>query len=292
MINIITFLFKPNIIIVEPFRRINMSINIKLFLLFFYSYFQERINSGILNISTEADDIISINVDDISYDILCNNNLEVNRAKTLIGEEDVLRFLREKFDNGSVFYDIGANIGTHSLYMSKLNRDNIIISFEPERENFAHFVRNISYNEAHNIDAHNIGLGSSISFGNLFLFSGLPGDGGNTLVPVDNAKTQNIILSDLDTYMNLKQLPYPDFVKIDVEGYELQVLLGMKNILSTIKPSLLIELHPKYLESQFGNAKIVHHFLDLIDYSVIEIPLLTRGSQIFIYANPKNKILH
>ena len=61
---------------------------------------------------------------------------------------------------------------------------------------------------------------------------------GNT----DNLPKRNIPINLLDEVIVEKSLPQPDFIKIDVEGFEYDVLLGAKNTLSNSKPILFIEI--------------------------------------------------
>ncbi|HEY6895043.1 MAG TPA: FkbM family methyltransferase, partial [Rhodanobacteraceae bacterium] len=56
-------------------------------------------------------------------------------------------------------------------------------------------------------------------------------------------------------------LPDPDFVKIDVEGLELEVLRGMTDVIARRRPALYIEIHGADMEKKLENVTAVAEFL-------------------------------
>jgi hypothetical protein len=69
----------------------------------------------------------------------------------------------------------------------------------------------------------------------------------------------------IDTLAN--QFALPDLIKIDVEGFELEVLKGAEGLLSNKKPALVIEIHPRQLELSGGNEAALFEFLESYEYS-------------------------
>jgi hypothetical protein len=65
-----------------------------------------------------------------------------------------------------------------------------------------------------------------------------------------------------------KQIPLPDFIKIDVEGYEYKVLQGAKNTLRSSKPILFIEIAKTFNDRHFTNKDFlsIFTFLSSLDY--------------------------
>ncbi|WBW96620.1 FkbM family methyltransferase [Oceanirhabdus sp. W0125-5] len=240
-----------------------------------------------LNENKIKKEIVRVNVNEISFEICCNNLNEYLRATTLIGESEVLSFLKKKIRPNDVFYDIGANIGTHSIFIAKCYDTVKVHSFEPEIKNYNDLLQNINYNKLTNITTHKIALGDERKNQNLYLYSENAGEGGNSIVPIKGKKTQLIDVWDLDSYRIHNKIDLPNLIKIDIEGYELQALIGMMKTLQQSKPKLLIELHPKKLLQQFGDINIVKDFLITQNYKVTDLTILERKGQLFIYAIPK-----
>ena len=60
----------------------------------------------------------------------------------------------------------------------------------------------------------------------------------------NNLKTrESIQIKSLDEIYDTLKLKKPDLIKIDVEGYEIEVLKGSKNLLKKLKPTIIIEIH-------------------------------------------------
>ncbi len=172
-----------------------------------------------------------------------------------------------------VFLDIGANIGNHTLYFSKiLKRD--VYAFEPVRENYNLLRKNILINDLKNIKTFNIALGmcnSKVTLRQNYQ------DNSGTWEIVDY--TGDIDIIPLDDININKKISY---MKIDVEGHELEVLKGAINTIKTNLPLLSIEFHS-------GNKfKELKDFLSTLGY--VEILVLGRSNNaIFIHSSKISK---
>jgi FkbM family methyltransferase len=80
--------------------------------------------------------------------------------------------------------------------------------------------------------------------------------------------TRTISVITLDAIVQEKQIPLPDFIKIDVEGYEYKVLQGAKNTLRSSKPILFIEIAKTFNDRHFTNKDFlsIFTFLSSLDY--------------------------
>ena len=197
--------------------------------------------------------------------VYIDNNVESQRAKKVY-EKKILAYLNNLITTPMVIYDIGANIGLYSLILAREYPSSQIHAFEPERQNFFKLIRNIELNLLKNVTAHLIAAGEERKIGSLYLQGELPGQGEHSLVnPVSKLYTP-IEVWDLDTYVRIKKVPSPDLVKIDVEGYELQVLKGMAGLLKSKKPKLIIEVHQCLIKEQQ-----LYKFLKKYKYTIKEI---------------------
>lgn len=165
-------------------------------------------------------------------------------STSLSGEGNVIsNFIDEhSAQNTYIFFDVGANIGQYSTMLyQKLNsrRANFVIySFEPGKFTYSQFLKNTS--NFKNLHPYNIALGSVIS--NQELFSDFAGSGLASLYKRDLKYYNNELRSEgvvevktLDSFCMEHQIEKIDFLKLDVEGSELNVLKGAKNMLANGK---------------------------------------------------------
>ena len=78
-------------------------------------------------------------------------------------------------------------------------------------------------------------------------------------------------MDTLDNQIITNNLPKPDFVKIDVEGLEMDVLDGMRGITKNCKPKLSIEIHDINVQSKIENVQRIVEFLIAREYSIYHI---------------------
>lgn len=144
--------------------------------------------------------------------------------------------------------DVGSNIGNHTLYFSRFFKK--VFSFEANKDIFQ--VLNLNTRLKKNIEIYNYAASdkNKKSFLNIDI-SNISGSGlSNNLINSKN-NTTSIKLDSL--FKNTKNIK---LIKIDVEGHELQVLLGAKNILLGNKPIVLFEQHPQDFD-EHGNSKCI-----------------------------------
>lgn len=153
-----------------------------------------------------------------------------------VGESELRKYFN--LEEGS-FLDIGANVGKYSVIMgSKLKDMGEVFSFEPEPSNLNSLVRNIKLNRLNNV--HVIPLACSRKRGRLEFYIDPNNSGGHSLVRKTNQKI--IVETDkLDNIVENKKIKNIKLIKIDVEGAELDVLIGSKKTLKKYKPKIIFE---------------------------------------------------
>ena len=142
-----------------------------------------------------------------------------------------------------VVLDIGANYGFISLALqTNLNEHAIIHSFEPHPEIFKTFQKSISENGITNITLTNVAIGSE----DCEIALNLYGQTSNILGSDKDIKGKALIKQiNLDNYL-LENNIQPNFIKIDVDGYEMNVLNGLKQTIAKFKPIMVIETNDDY----------------------------------------------
>jgi|TARA_Y100000294_G_scaffold145701_1_gene140991 FkbM family methyltransferase len=190
-----------------------------------------------------------------------------------------------------VILDVGANIGMYSICYSKLFSDANIYAFEPVKKNYQTLIQNIKNNKIKNIIANNFGLLDKKKF----LKIGIPdpsthkrykqniNDGLFSIFA--KKKKFKIKVDSLDAFIKKKKINKIDFIKIDVEGAEFQVLKGAKKTISKYKP--IIQLEFNELTEVLGNKKInfFQNFAKKFDYKIY---YLTKGYNLKKNINLKN----
>ena len=139
---------------------------------------------------------------------------------------------------GMVVADVGANIGYLTLFFCRAvgPRGNVF-AFEPETDNFRELARTVEHNQIEWCTTLNCACG--ISDQPAYLAAGL-----NGYIQPDSTGLANCRMVSLDSFVNERKLSNVDLVKIDVEGFEAQVLSGMLEILQHHRPILYVEVHP------------------------------------------------
>jgi FkbM family methyltransferase len=159
-------------------------------------------------------------------------------------EKGILYLMRDivKDKQDAIFIDVGANVGHHSLFISKYCKE--VHSFEPYDKVKDILLSKLLINNCNNIIVHNVGLGSKSEFLDFFAPVGRNIATGSFMA--DHAKDNNIKIGKLEIvegnlFISKLQLPKIDLIKIDVEGFEKYVLLGLKATLDKYRPFVVME---------------------------------------------------
>jgi FkbM family methyltransferase len=152
--------------------------------------------------------------DDATFNFCMDASYSNHLESLLLREEDPI-----------IFIDIGANVGIFSLIAAKNSRIKAIHSFEPDPESFHYMSLNVYRNSAKNMTIHNFAIGQR--FGEILL-TRTPGHSGvSKIVSKEDPRADSSIKIKMvnHEYFNLLFTGDDDyFIKIDVEGYEFDVL--------------------------------------------------------------------
>jgi FkbM family methyltransferase len=144
-----------------------------------------------------------------------------------------MSFLLHVLRPNDVFVDVGANIGSYTVLAASV-RGARSIAIEPVPTTFRHLLRNVGLNAIHDrVSLHNIGVGSTAR---RLKFTSAR-DCVNHVVADDEATASDIIEVDVRTLDDVVGEAMPVLIKIDVEGYEAEVIDGAASTLA--KDSLL-----------------------------------------------------
>ena len=180
-----------------------------------------------------------------------------------------------------MFYDVGANIGTHSLAISKILGSRVQVrAFEAQRQIFNMLCGTIALNGLDNVYCYNNAVsdkkGEEIKIN--LLDYGSPNNFGalEILVP-KNSDQQGVTYSNTENVATLRLDDFEehvDFIKIDVEGMEDRVIKGANVLISQYRPGFFVEIHKtdsKFILDYFQSIGGYIGFLNNIDLILLPI---------------------
>ncbi|MEM2045735.1 MAG: FkbM family methyltransferase [Candidatus Bathyarchaeia archaeon] len=154
----------------------------------------------------------------------------------------VERFLKE----GMTVLDIGAHHGFYTILAAKkVGPSGRVIAFEPSPRERRRLLRHLKLNRCTNVKVEPLALASKEGETTLFLVDGRDTGCNSLRPPAVSEPTKEITVSTmaLDSYLEKEGIYRVDFIKMDVEGAELEVLKGAKRFLErTPRPVILCEV--------------------------------------------------
>lgn len=176
-------------------------------------------------------------------------------------------------ENKKVVIDVGVNIGAVLLNFACHSPEGSIIGFEPDERNFQKAKANLELNKLDNIEIIRKGLGSETTRAKIFKVNE-NNEGMNRILVGANLPDGGVPFSEieiirLDDFAAERGFESIDLIKIDVEGYELNVLRGAEQTLREFSPTLFIEVDDNNLKAQNGSARALVLFLKGLGYDVV-----------------------
>jgi len=150
------------------------------------------------------------------------------------GELKVIDYLKKNLPKSrNIFFDVGANIGEYSFFLFNSFKTAKIYSFEPSLKTFNRLVENVK--EFGGVKPINIGLGDKNEKRILYI-----DDKQSSISTLHNRKVnlkgkEEINIMKLDTFCKMNDIDKIDFLKMDVEGNEFNILLGAREMLKNRK---------------------------------------------------------
>ena len=174
-----------------------------------------------------------------------SRELSVYQIHEPLTTELVKRFLKP----GMNVVDIGGNLGYYALLEAQMVGDTgRVIAIEPVAANFAQLSKNVAANGYCNITLENVAIGTTNGSAPMYLSKK---SNWHSLHPTPwETREVTVRVSTLDSLLARLELPSVDLIRMDLEGYEIEVIRGMKSTIKKYRPRLLIELHPQLVGPQ------------------------------------------
>lgn len=173
---------------------------------------------------------------------------------TGVYEIGTLRFLKENLKSGMTFIDVGANIGLLTIVASKLvGEKGKVFAYEPNPPTLEILKRNLWLNRIENVVVREVALGSKSGEFEIYPNWDVNRGGASLVRRGAGESGVNIKVEVLDIEIGKLDLK-PSLIKIDVEGYEAEVLNGAQMLLdNSTNLSLIIEISSERV-SEGGNS--------------------------------------
>jgi FkbM family methyltransferase len=167
-------------------------------------------------------------------------------AVAVLGERDpdVMRFLRRWVRPGFIALDVGANIGTYAIPLARLvGPTGRVVAFEPNRPTCACLRQNVRQNRLGNIRVVRAAVGEHPGHSDLVVNAENFGEvhlAPAATTPEAAITRARVVVTTLDAECARLALPRVDFIKIDVEGFELAALRGAVAVLAA-NPRIVVQ---------------------------------------------------
>jgi FkbM family methyltransferase len=154
-------------------------------------------------------------------------------------------------------YDVGAHVGLTALPLASMSPSGQVVAFEPGERNYELLKFHSKINQLGNLRCERLLVGETESDSGVIFYDDAEVSGMNSIIRhtgCDSRFRDDIPMVTLDGYARRTGV-FPDLVKIDVEGYELQVIKGAHDLLRAIHPTQLAQqnLSPAHIKAELIN---------------------------------------
>jgi FkbM family methyltransferase len=180
---------------------------------------------------------------------------------------------------GKVVYDVGSFQGLLALYFARTAR--AVICYEPNDSNRRRLIENIALNNMRQITVRPVGIGSEPGSATMYHSPLMSGGASVDHLTVQTLRKQPVVqqvieITTLDREVASGSQPPPDFIKIDIEGYELAALEGARETILQFHPELFLEMHGETIREKKEKVRAITDFLMKVHYSILHVETGTK----------------
>ncbi|MER2511857.1 MAG: FkbM family methyltransferase [Nitrosomonas ureae] len=190
-------------------------------------------------------------------------------------EREEQKFVSMLLRSGDIFVDVGANIGLFSLIAGRrIGSRGRVIAFEPSRGTFERLIGNVRSNHLDNVECVQLALSDHNEVRELAVFVEGFAAWNSLARPTSGTQfeTELVQCTTWDAFASQAKIDTVTLMKIDVEGWELNVLNGASQTLnSSNAPHLLVEFTDANAEASGSSCAAVYRHLELLGYTMYTI---------------------
>jgi len=178
-----------------------------------------------------------------------------------------------------VVYDVGSFQGLLALFFARTAR--VVVCYEPNDTNRKRLLENIALNRMSRISVRPVGIGSEPGSLTMYYSPLMSGGASVDQKTVQNLKQHDAIrqvieITTLDAEVAAGTQPPPDFIKIDIEGYELAALQGGRETILKYGPELFLEMHGETIREKKEKVRGIVEFLTGVRYDILHVETGTK----------------
>jgi FkbM family methyltransferase len=188
-------------------------------------------------------------------------------------EKENFDFLKSCCGEGATILDIGAHIGLFSTIAAKITGvHGKIFAFEPSPATIPVLHQTIRINELDNlITPVNQAMGKEVGKMTFFV-SDNEADNSNSLVSYKEDRKLNAIeteVNTIDNFVMTKKLSKVNFIKIDAEGAEYDVIRGGAAVFKKYRPNIILAIHPEPIAKKGDRMEDIYDFMEQLRYNIL-----------------------
>lgn len=248
-----------------------------------------RLAHQLINVSNNRDGTFFEGISWFEQDDICiytntKSYVEWKLFSTGSYENELRKLFAISLKPGDVALDIGANVGIQALRMSRLvGETGRIIACEPVEHLRKCLQKNIALNRSNNIQVVSYAISDFDGVTEIKINTSNWNQGTAALVS-EGEKGTTVHVMTGDTLYNNYKLNRVDLIKIDVEGFEFQVLKGLKQVLINHKPRIIFEYDKAYWSRTACRFTECFEYLKGLNYTLYSV--FESGAELIV--NPDN----
>lgn len=186
-------------------------------------------------------------------------------------EKENYAWLKQQLKTGDQVIDIGAHIGLFSVVCSQLvGKEGKIVCFEPTPGTYKLLQQTLKLNHCENVIPVQAAVSSKEGQATFYISTENEGNNSNSLVgnnTLQKMEGYDVQLKTIDSIV-AEYVISPNLIKIDVEGAELDTLKGGLNTFSTLKPNIILGLHPEAIKRKGDSLEQIWDLLVNASYEI------------------------